>query len=154
METENRRVYSRTNHVMPIVFTDLKTQKIYNATLVNHSKGGFFFESDHALSPGKTVSLKKESNPADHVEAEFPTCHAEVIWCRKTEISDTETGYDVGLQCVEYECMVCNKIIKSDDFQATSDGCCICPDCASSYDSISDSAAKKSIKNILIGNVL
>ncbi len=154
MEMINRRVYDRTNDVMPIVFTDLQTKKNYGATLVNHSKGGFFFESTRALSPGETVSLKKESSPTDHVESDFPTCYAEVIWCRRTEKSDTETGYNIGLQCVEYECMVCKKIIKSDDFQAMDNDCCMCPECASNYDSISDGAFKKSIENILIGNIL
>ena len=154
MDTINRRGYSRTSNIMPIVCTDLQTKKIYDATLVNHSKGGFFFESTHALSPGATVRLKKESDQTNYDETDFPTCFAEVIWCKKTEKSDAETGYNVGLQCVKYECMLCHAPLESSDLQDMESDRSMCPKCASSYDSICDGNIKKSIKNIMIGNIL
>ena len=75
-----------------IKFASSKSAEVSNATIINCSEGGAYFEADAALKPGTPVFI------AGANDSKF--FRAKVVWRRKLRRADMKT-FGVGIQYLD-----------------------------------------------------
>lgn len=105
-----RRKNKRTEHKTSIALESLDPGTSMVATMYNYSKGGFYFESDTFISPGKEIFIGIASSPYT-AEANTYECHrVQVKWLK--ELYDSPYRYGYGVEHHDpVECTVANIIV-------------------------------------------
>jgi hypothetical protein len=86
------RFFERYQLTAAIKFASSKSEEVLNATIINCSEGGVYFEADAALKPGAPVFI------ADVNDSKF--FRAKVIWRRKLRRSDVKT-FGIGIKYLD-----------------------------------------------------
>jgi len=98
-ESSQRRVHSRENCEVPILFSPAGSDRFHRAVMRNYSLGGVYFESRLALSKGMSLFVKTDSDNAPEGLGNMlnDIRPAEVRWCMT--IADSEPPrYGCGIQ--------------------------------------------------------
>ena len=86
------RFFERYQLTAAIKFASSKSAEVSNATIINCSEGGAYFEADAALKPGTPVFIA--------VSNDSKFFRAKVVWRRKLRRADMKT-FGVGIQYLD-----------------------------------------------------
>ncbi|MBW2429776.1 MAG: PilZ domain-containing protein [Deltaproteobacteria bacterium] len=168
MYIKTNRVYSRSAHEAPILYTTYDTENYYHARMFNSSLGGLYFESERALQPESDICIKMVTHPSEEPGPEtFKACRARVKWCQKRNKSGIFC-YGVGIQYLAKSptvygekahglgcsCDLCGEKVPSGEILENEDFIYLCRSCFNYLAGLPEGNIKESIKEFLIGNVL
>lgn len=168
MGAYSKRAYPRIQNEGPIKFTHYRQGHYFDSRMYNSSKGGMYFEPDHALEPESKIYIVMVNYSPAAYGAEAYRCYKAIIrWCR--QVSDKEAShYGVGVQFLEKSheildpdlqglkraCDLCGVMVSDDDIHKTDDFVYLCPHCFKHLNAFPDGIIKENIERFLIGNVI
>ena len=88
---------TRFDHYSPLQVQDLKSGEIYEARMLNYSKGGIFFESDRVFKKGAQIYICIQNSPYTHSAGFLEYLHGEVLWRKTLKRSFFYYGYGIQL---------------------------------------------------------
>ena len=148
-DTLSYRAFQRAGHRIPIRYAAAGTEHFFNATMVNSSDGGMYFESDTRIEPRADLLIHIAGAP-DGEQSEY---RAEVRWCR--EMKDCKPPcYGIGVRFVSNVCHQCGDIIAVRDIRRTPDHIRLCPSCNAQMESMKEGKIKECLEQYLLGNVI
>ena len=95
MAASEQRDAMRVNHSASLVLENLPAGAHYDATMLNYSRGGMYFESNYAPLPGTEIYIGMERSPYDSSPDLY---RAQVRWRRKLLPHDSKYSYGVGVK--------------------------------------------------------
>ena len=94
---ENRRQNGREQFLRPIVYVYESSDKLFEATMLNHSSNGICFQSTPSVTPGKKIWIMSEECSVEPFLCKTgEAVTAEVMWCEKKA-----GAHRVGVQYIE-----------------------------------------------------
>jgi Tfp pilus assembly protein PilZ len=90
-----KRNHARVNHQCPVTIEDLKVGLIYNATMLNYSENGLYFETDKLLHQGDSIHIGIENKALTPLSDTYAYYQAKIIWRKKLTTSSFYYGYGV-----------------------------------------------------------
>ena len=168
MSMITNRVYSRSAHEAPILYTTYDPENYYHARMYNSSLGGVYFEAERALQPESDVCIKMLAHPSEEPGPEaFKACRAKVKWCQKRNKSGI-LCYGVGTQYLAQShtvlgekaygsgcsCDLCGEKVLSGEILENENFVYLCRSCFNYLADLPEGRIKESMKELLIGNVL
>jgi len=90
-----KRNHARINHQCPVTIEDLKVGLIYNATMLNYSENGLYFEADKLLHQGEGIHIGIENKALTSLSDTYAYYRAKIIWRKKLTTSSFYYGYGV-----------------------------------------------------------
>jgi hypothetical protein len=136
--------------------------------MYNSSKGGMYFETDHALKLESNINIAMENfSPVLSDRQILKHCTAEVRWCRKLS-SANAPRYGVGARVLtksdevsrasihgrNLECDLCGDITSYKELHNADDLVYLCSRCFTRLEALSEGEIKESIRRFLIRNVI
>ena len=100
-ENPEKRENVRLDEYRPISVKDLKVGIIHEATMLNYSKNGMYFETDSILQPGVEIYLGIEDSTHVSFVDEFECKLSRIIWRKKLKESFYKYGYGVKFISVD-----------------------------------------------------
>jgi Tfp pilus assembly protein PilZ len=94
-ENHEKREKARFDEYRPISVKDLNADIFFNATMLNYSKNGMYFETDSILEPGAEIYLGIEDSSYESFVDEFECKLARIIWRKELKKSFYNYGYGV-----------------------------------------------------------
>ena len=98
---------TRFGHISPIQVKDLRSGRMYEARMLNHSGGGIYFESDGIFQKGTKIYICMQNSPYSQSSGVLEYSAGKVMWRKDLEDSPYYFGYGVqllsGLNEQEYE---------------------------------------------------
>ena len=92
LRSSENRFFERYQLTAAIKFASSKSAEVSNATIINCSEGGAYFEADATLKPGAAVFIASAN------DSKF--FRAKVVWRRKLRRPDMTT-FGVGIQYLD-----------------------------------------------------
>jgi hypothetical protein len=168
MTAQTKRAFTRTRHEVPIRYGYENTDRYFDSKIYNSSKGGMYFETDHALKLDSNINIAMENFPPVLSDRQIlKHCTAEVRWCRKLSSADPPrygVGARVLTKCdevskasihgINLECDLCGKIASSKECHQSDDLVCLCSCCFTHLETLSEGETKESIRRFLTKNVI
>ena len=168
MTAQTKRAFTRTRHEAPIRFGYENTNRYLESKMYNSSKGGMYFETDHALRPDSNINIATQNFPPGLSDQQIlKHCTAEVRWCRKLS-SDNPPRYGVGARfltkfdeiskaCIpgiNLECDWCGEMAPYEELHKADDLVYLCSHCFTRLETLSEGELKESIRRFVIRNVI
>ena len=97
IEKFERRDAVRTDHISPIQVKDLKSGEIYEASMINYSYSGIYFESDGFFDKGTPIYIGIHNSPYSLASHVFDYYKGEVMWRKDLKRSPAKYGYGIEL---------------------------------------------------------
>ena len=101
-----KRSHARSNYEGPIMYSYYcgNPYCYYGAKMLNHSDGGFYFETNYELHLGSHLCVNRAHSSPDGYKDETYKVHLmEVKWCQKL-LENNKTGYGVGVKYIDPIC--------------------------------------------------
>jgi Tfp pilus assembly protein PilZ len=89
---------TRFHHKSRLKVKDLSSGEIYEASMLNYSNGGIYFESDGVFQKGDKIYICVQHSPYTHSAGVLEYFNGEVMWRKKLKRSFFNYGY--GIQFV------------------------------------------------------
>lgn len=163
-----QRACARKSCQIPLKLAVKKSDKYFDATMLNISDEGMYLEARRKLTPGDGIRIKMmntdEVGPGKRL---LEIKDATIIWSalfRKDDGKFYGAGISMGvtdilgrkkdLSDIEYHCDMCGRKVKTKEFREKIKCVCLCSVCSEYLDSFPESLRKRCIDRFLLGNVL
>jgi hypothetical protein len=168
MTAQTKRAFTRTRYEAPIRYGYENMNRYFDSKMYNSSKGGMYFETDHALKSDSNINIAMEnSSPVLSDRQILKPCMAEVRWCRKLSSTDPPR-YGVGarfltkwdeiskasIHGMNLECEWCGEITSYKELHKTDDHVYLCSRCFARLEALPEGEIKENIRRFLIKNVI
>jgi Tfp pilus assembly protein PilZ len=87
----------RINYTSPLRVKDLRSGEVYNARMLNYSRGGIFFESDGVFQKGAKIYICIKNSPYIRTSDVLEYYYGEVRWRKDLKRSLFNFGYGIQL---------------------------------------------------------
>ena len=165
---KTKRSHLRSNQELPIRYSCGDREDFLDAMVYNTSKGGMYFEPARPVPPDSNVQIMMVNyTPGGQGPEAYRVYDTQTKWCRKIP-GTTPARYGVGVQLlaksreirsgniekINQSCEMCGQMTAREEV-CTIDGCInLCDSCFEHFQSLPPGHAKKTIKRLLIGNVI
>ena len=89
----DRRRNGRIYHSTSAIIESLDSISSENATVINYSNGGLYFESDALITPGAIIYLGIFDSPYHRPDTTYECHRVKIRWCKDLYRSDYKYGY-------------------------------------------------------------
>lgn len=88
-----RRKDKRINQTGTIMVSDERAEYYAYAQIGNVSGSGMYFESEHALTPGRNIKIRYDNPPYKSMPKDYS---ATVQWCRRLSAKESMLSFGIG----------------------------------------------------------
>ena len=168
MIAQSKRLFPRHGCQLPIQYRTADFDGYSEAILYNSSRTGMYFEPQAIVMPEESVHILMSTySPSADGPDRYRYYQARAIWCRSIP-DDAEPRYGCGARLLTrsceldgcnaeticHTCDMCGVPIPCKDLRNTDEFLYLCPSCERHLAAIPEGYLKRSIKRVLIGNVL
>jgi len=163
-----KRLFPRHGCRLPIHYRTTEADGYSDALLYNCSRTGMYFEPRAIVMPEESVHIIMPTySPSSDGPDRYCSYRARAVWCRSIP-DETDPRYGCGARLLEcscrldgmdgevicHTCDMCSVAIPCQNLRKTEEFLYLCPSCERHLEAIPEGQLKRSIKRVLMGNVL